>query len=372
MEPVKLYGMMLSGNTGRARSYFLHAGIPYREIGPSTPHYVRTVVPQAGGVATMPTIEFADGRVIRDGAAIIDHFEDQSGHAFSPSGPKQRFISRLFDVIGSEGFLRSGMHYRWNYDEENLAFLMYQNRRLVPQSELSDDIFDQMIEKMRSGTRKFGVNPDTYALIESLYGDVLAALHAHFDVHPYLLGGRPSFGDFGLNIMLFAHLGRDPKPLSVMVENGMAVFRWVERMNRPGGDLDGFACKDETYLPDDEVPQTLIDLLAVIAEDFVPETLAAADTINGWLAGQDGLAPGTPVQRGVGFGEFEVRGVRLSALAQPYRFYLLKRAQDDYAALSTQDRQAMDAILDQCGMTPLLRATLTRDIGRKDNLEVWL
>ena len=87
MEPVNLYGMKVSGHQSRARSYMIKAGIPFRERAPATEHYIKNVVPLAGGLRTMPTLEFADGSVIRDSSAIIDHFEAQSGYTFSPSTP---------------------------------------------------------------------------------------------------------------------------------------------------------------------------------------------------------------------------------------------------------------------------------------------
>ncbi|MGF1454879.1 MAG: glutathione S-transferase N-terminal domain-containing protein [Alphaproteobacteria bacterium] len=93
-QPVTMYEMMVSGHTARTRRYFIKADIPFYERAPSTEHYLKTVVPLAGGLRTMPTFEFPDGRVIRDSTAIIDHFEDQSGHPFSPTTPKQRFFSR--------------------------------------------------------------------------------------------------------------------------------------------------------------------------------------------------------------------------------------------------------------------------------------
>lgn len=157
-----------------------------------------------------------------------------------------------------------------------------------------------------------------------------------------------------------------------MHANGMNVLRWTERMNQHAPDWTEFEDWDDTYLDNDEIPETLIDLLRVMAEDFVPETLADAETINAWIAEQGDIEPGRPFERGVGFAEFELRGKTISALAQPYRFWRLKLAQDEYAAMSAEDRQAVDAILESCNMTPLLHATLTREIGRRDNLEVWL
>ena len=53
------------------------------------------------------------------------HFEATGGHAFSPKSPKQRILSRLFDVIGSDGLLRPALHYRWSFPEENSEFLRF-------------------------------------------------------------------------------------------------------------------------------------------------------------------------------------------------------------------------------------------------------
>ena len=66
-----------------------------------------------GGRQSIPVIETSEGAVIRDGAAIIDYFEAKSG--FSPTTPKQKNLTLLFDVIGCEGLLRPAMHYCWNF-----------------------------------------------------------------------------------------------------------------------------------------------------------------------------------------------------------------------------------------------------------------
>ncbi|MEO1027796.1 MAG: glutathione S-transferase family protein [Pseudomonadota bacterium] len=369
--PLTLYGVSHSLYTGRARSYLIKAGIPYREQPPNTARYKNHVLPNAGGRRGIPVIELDGGDVIRDGAAIIDHFEAASGHTFSPATPKQRFFSRLFDAIGAEGLLRPAMHYRWNFDEDNLDFLMFHFQMIMPPGEIGAEMAKKSAGQMRQAAMAFGVNPDNYTLVEALYADQLAAMDRHFKQHGYLLGGRPTIGDFGLLAPMFGHLGRDPKPMVQMQRDAKHVFRWVERMNRVDPDLVEFTDKSETYLADDQIPDTLIDLLRAMAEDFVPETLAAADCINAWLADQSEIT-GTECARGVGFASFEVRGTQVSALAQPYRFYLLKRAQDEYAAMDETNRAEVDALLQSCGMTPLLEAKLNRDIGRDNNLEVWL
>ena len=209
-------------------------------------------------------------------------------------------------------------------------------------------------------------------LIETLYLEFLDKLDSHFGQHPYLLGGRPCIGDFGMLRPLYAHLGRDPKPLSIMQANAIRVFRWVERMNRPEPDVGEFETQSDAYLADDQVADSLIDLLKHIAIDFIPETRAAADCINQWIDDQQELAPGTPMPRGVGMGSFTVRGVTINALAQPYRFFLLKRVQDEFAQLDHASQQEVQALLAACDMSDALNIRLTREVGLRNNLEVWL
>ncbi len=372
MTDITLYGSSLSLYTGRARSYLIKAGLAHHETTPTTRHYRDEVVPKAGGRQGIPTLEMPDGQIIRDGAAIIDHFEALSGNTFSPTTPKQRILSRLFDVIGAEGLLRPAMHYRWNFPEQNLEFLKFHFASMMPPGPNRAEKAEAAANRMRSACQGFGAVPDTFELVESLYHELLDKLNTHFAEQPYLLGGRPSIGDFGMIAPLYGHLGRDPAPLALMQARAIRLFRWVERMNRQDLDVGEFDVQDGAYLPDDEIPDTLIDLLKQIAIDFVPETRAAAACINDWLANQTDLTPGAEVSRGVGMGTFEVRGVTINALAQPYRFYLLKRVQDEFASLDAPIKKAVKDLLGACNMSAVLDITINREIGRQDNLEVWL
>ncbi len=76
--------------------------------------------------------------------------------------------------------------------------------------------------------------------------------------------------------------------------------------------------------------------------------------------------------RGVGNCEFEIRGTPISALAQPYRFYLLKRVQDEFAGLDAMAQEDVQSLLSACNMSELLNIKINRDIGRHANLEVWV
>ena len=125
---------------------------------------------------------------------------------------------------------------------------------------------------------------------------------------------------------MYPHLGRDPHPAKLMQQRGVSVHRWVERMNRYDQDVSEFFNAGTDFVENDEMPGSLMAVLRVLAEDFVPETLAAADLINRWLAEnkpETGVsAVGRPAQA-TGTASFVLRGETIEALAQTYRFYLL-------------------------------------------------
>lgn len=367
---VTLYGTPLSLYTGKARSYLIKSGIAYQEHTTTSEHYAQHVLSKAGS-RTVPTIETADGEVIRDGTAIIDHFESKSGARFSPASPKQKILSLLFDVIGAEGLLRPAMHYRWHFPEQNGDFVRFHFESMVPAKMDRKALAEKTMSRMQEACKAFGGVEENIPLIEALYEELLEKFDKHFANTPYLLGGSPCIGDFGLIAPLYAHLGRDPAPLQLMQMKAPRLFRWVERMNRPEPDVGEFGEIDATFLINDEIPETMSDLLKHLAEDFVPETRAAASCINQWLNDQSDLPASTPIQRGVGFGSFEVRGVQINALAQPYRFFLLKRVQDAFEGLDSNVQEEVREMLEDCGVADVLNIKIARNVIRKDNLEVW-
>jgi len=369
-EKHTLYAISHSLYSGRARSYLVKNGIPFQELSTGQESFKQDVLPRAK-LPTIPILVTPEDEVIRDGAAIIEHFERANGRPCTPRSPRQQIVSSLFDVIGAEGLLRPAMYYRWNFPRENLAFLQYHffhSQRDLPGRE---EKTEKMMDRMRFAAQVFGVTDDTREMVETLYLEYLDALNTHFDSYAYLLGWRPCLGDFGLIAPMYAHLGRDPYPLRQMQQRAVRVYRWVERMNRADQDVPEYFNAGTDLLENDAVPDSLVAVLRILAEDFVPETLAAAQTINQWLAENQPEA-GTPAERMLGMCNFSVRGQAMSAVAQPYRFYLLQQVQAVYDGLAAEDRAAVDTLLVDCGMHEILAARLERAVGRAENREVWL
>ena len=372
MSKVTLYGSSLSLYTGRARSYLIKSGIPYQETLPNSPHFAKNVLPKMGERQSIPVIETEDGEVIRDGAAIIDHYESNNGQHFSPVTPKQKTLSLLFDVIGTEGLLRPAMHYRWDFPKENLDFLTFHFETFIPPIPNRKEVAEKQMNRMRSAGQNFGAVPANFELIESLYESLIEKLDQHFAQYPYLLGNKPCIGDFGLLAPFFGHLGRDPVAIRLIQTKAIRLFRWIERMNRPDPDFGEFGPVAEEYIAGDEIPDSLIGVLKHIAIDFVPETTASAATINHWLAENQAIPSKMAAERHMGFTKFAVGDSEIQASAQPYRFYLLSRMQSHIDSLPDHEKIATQELLQQCGMKSLLQTRLTRKIGRHNNREVWL
>lgn len=369
----RLYAMTHSLYSGRARSYLIKHQIPFLELSTGHESFKAEVLPK-GKLPTIPTLVTPEGEVIRDGAAIIEHFEAANGRPCHPMGAKQQIMSALFDVIGTDGLLRPAMHYRWNFPDENLAFVRYHFLHSQRDTPAREEKTEAMMDRMRHAATVFGVTDESQAVVEALYLELLDALNTHFENHPYLLGAKPCIGDFGLIAPLYAHLGRDPHPARLMQQRATSVFRWVERMNRQDDDYPECFNPVAGFVEEDQVPHSLIEVLRVLSEDFVPETLAAADCINRWLE-KNQPEMGTPaigrLAAAPDMAKFEVRGHSFTAIAQPHRFYLLQRLQDIYRSLSGEERADVDDLLTDCEMTPVVSSVLSRRIVRSENLEVW-
>ncbi len=369
-----LYALPHSLYSGRARSYLIKNNIPFQEFSCGHESYKAEIVAEAK-LATIPVLRTEEGQVIRDGAAIIEYFEAANGRPCLPATPKQQIISGLFDLIGAEGLLRPAMHYRWNFPEENLSFLHYHffhSQRDHPEREAKTQY---MMDKMRYAATVFGVTDDSRELVETLYMEFLLALDKHFEQYPYLLGWKPCIGDFGLLAPLFAHLGRDPKPLQIMQQQAVHVYRWVERMNRSNQDAPECYNAGSGFLADDQIPDTLLTVLRAAAQDFLPETRAAAQSINGWLADNPAVS-GDRASRYLGQNDgkshFVVRGQSFETGAQPYRFFQLQIVQDAYKSCDDAGRAGIETMLDSCGLQELLTIELDRRLEQRDNLEVWV
>lgn len=377
----RLYGTPGSLYTGKARSYLTKQNIPFDNRAAGEAVFREKIVPKVGRWI-IPVLEGDDGLLVQDGSDIIAHFEEKGGVKYPayPATPLHSLIAQIFELFGGEGLLRPAMHYRWNFDDTNKSFLAKDfPAALAPTGateEMQAGIFEMASGRMRKAMASLGVAPETIPAIEESYAEFLELFDAHLAASPYLLGGRPSLGDWGLIAPLYAHLARDPYPAQLMKDKAFRVWRWVERMNAPDQDAGEYGEVPENLFEADAVPETLKALLRFIATDYVPEVEAYVAYANKWLSENPDIQAGTnglerPQDRALGATEFSWRGCRVKVMVMPYRLYLLQKIQDVAEKATPDARAAMEQLLSETNLSALLECRVTRRVARKNHLEVW-
>lgn len=357
-----LYGTGFSLYTGKARAYLRYKGIPYRERLSTLRVYKQVIVPKTG-VHFIPVLESPDGAFVQDTTDIIDFCEARFGaRGVYPATPCQRIVARLIELYADEWLVIPAMHYRWNFPEQNEAFLMAEFGRLVlphAPAVLRRRVARRNAKRFAGMLPILGVNARTAPAIEAAWHATLDDLQAHFSVHRYVLGERASIADFGLIAPLYAHLYRDPAPGALMRERAPAVAAWVERMFE-----DTPAVGD--WPADDTVPETLLPILQrQFTEQFpvLRETVAA---VAQWAAAH----PGEKLPRRVGTHTFRIGDATGKRALMPYPQWMLQRVLDDYARLNDADRARLDTLLAHCGAGDALHMPIGRRIERRDN-RLW-
>ena len=191
---------------------------------------------------------------------------------------------------------------------------------------------------------------------------------------PYLLGGQPSIGDYGLLGPLFAHLGRDPVPAGIMKRRAPKVFRWVERMNAPDPDLPEYGAYPASYLPEDELPDTLPPVLAQAAAELLPELTDKLAMLNAHVADRcpnDGEpVSARPHQRTIGTVDTHFRGAHHASGVQPYMLFLWQRVTGAFNRLDKNGQASVRAVMTRVGLDALLDARSSVRVERRNHVEV--
>lgn len=328
-----LYGAEVSYYSGKARSYLRHKRIDFEERLADISFYQEVCVP-AIGYPVIPVLVLPSGQIIQDTTLIIDHFEAADG-GFTPTGPRQRLVSRLMELFGDEWLTLPAMHYRWAYDaaETMLEFGM----NLLPHADREKQarIGEKAAAPFAGSLPVLGIHPENTAAIEESFVALLRKLDTHFRHVPYLLGERPCAGDFGLIGPLYAHLYRDATAGGLMRKEALAVCRYVERMMMPPASHGAF-------LPGDAVPDTLIPVLQQQMTEQMPVLAETEAMLADWVAAH----PDQKVPRGIGEHDFTLRGVTCRRMARPYQSWMYARARSIYDGADHADKASLDRLLD--------------------------
>ena len=178
----------------------------------------------------------------------------QAGAEQSRAGndPVARFVSILLEEFGDEWANKWMFHLRWARDEDCLAASGRAATMMAPRGneEARLAVRAQFMERMQSRLHFVGSNEVTAAQIEQSFLDGIERLEAHLATRPYLFGGRPSWGDFGLWGQIY-NAWTDPTGGAWIEGSAPNVLDWIHRMTWPAvlGDWEDWASVESTLAP---------------------------------------------------------------------------------------------------------------------------
>jgi glutathione S-transferase len=232
-EYYRIIGAEMSPYSVKVRSYFRYKAIPHQWV-------LRNAESQAefekyAKVPIIPLVVTPEGTGIQDSTPIIDAMEKiyplPSVH---PDDPIAKFISILIEEFGDEWGNKWMFHYRWTRDVDQIssagriARMRGANLEEHKHAALAAQVRARMVDRLWF----VGSNAVTAPQIEAGFVDMLGMLDRHLATRPYLFGGRPAFGDFGLWGQIY-EMWTDPTTGALIGGGTPHVLDWVHRMLWP-------------------------------------------------------------------------------------------------------------------------------------------
>ena len=191
---------------------------------------------------------------MQDSTPILESLEEAHPEpSFDPADLGLRFLSALLEEYGDEWGNKLMFHYRWGYPADQkhrsgtLARGMLKGHILRPLAPLAARFtVRRMIPRMAFA----GANENNAPILIESFGNLVEMLEIHLRDRAYLLGGRPSMGDFGLWGQLYQAYS-DPSCGAHLREHGPGIIAWLERMLTPRveGDFESLDSLAPTLLP---------------------------------------------------------------------------------------------------------------------------
>ena len=325
--PYQFLAAPLSLYSGKVRGYLRWKNIPYREILANRDIYEHEIVRRVG-YPIIPVLLTPNDETIQDTTDIIDYLENhEPGPSVYPDGDLQKLVALIFDLFGDEYLVIAAMHYRWAYNKE-YAWGQF-GKTLIPDAPYEHQVVagEKAAAKFMGFLPMLGITEKTMPEIERGYEVFLAAFQDHLANHKFLLGSRPSIGDYGLLGPLYAHNYRDPASGAMMEKRAPRVACWCRYTHAPQHPLFG------RFVDHDEIPYTLIPLLNIFVRDHLPILVDTARLLTEWAKDKPS---GTEVPRAIGVHEVQFGAVQETRAVLPYSLWMFQRIQDHLAGLQAE------------------------------------
>ncbi len=326
----RIYGVELSPFSVKIRSYFRYKQIPHQWI-------VRNAATMAdyqkyAKIPIVPLVVTPDERGLQDSTPIMEAMEELfPEHSTHPGDPISRFVSLLLEEFGDEWGNKWMFHLRWAREEDRLSAGGRIATTMAPagNEEARLAIRTQIIERMTGRVFFVGSNEVTAPQIEQSFRDALTLLEAHLVDRPYLFGGRPAFGDFGLWGQIY-NAWTDPTGGAWIEGSAPNVLDWIHRMLNPRaeGEFESWSSLESTLAP---------FLAEQVGALFCPWTVANAAAM---AAGNEEFS-------------VELAGKTFTQKPQKYHAKSLLAIREKYA--TAEGREALDPVLERAGCLAALQ-----------------
>jgi len=300
------------------------------------------VLPRVGR-PVIPILITPDNECIQDTTVIIDYFEARGTEKSAyPDTPKQKLAALLLECFGDEWLGIYALHYRWDYGGEQRKFIAKEfGKTTLPEgNKFSRYLAYKFSSLLVTNTLKkaAGAHKATAPGIRKSYEALVAALDIHLKDYPYLLGDRPSIGDYGFIGLFYGHQYCDPYPSEYLHQHAPNIIKWVERMQ---------FLKDAKYgdfLPNDEIPETLIPILQSMTREQFPVLKATLKQLDKWIENNPDTAE---VKRFLGKHEYTIGGMKSQRQYISFSCWMIQRCFDYYN--SVEDKTDLDEFLNSIG-----------------------
>jgi hypothetical protein len=143
-------------------------------------------------------------------------------------------------------------HYRWAREVDQVSSAGRIARMRGPKAaEQEHAAFTEKVRaRMVDRVWFVGSNEMTAPQIEAGFMDMLGLLDSHLAGRPFLFGGRPAFGDFGLWGQIY-QMWTDPTAGAIIGGGAPHVLDWVQRMLWPKaeGEFEAWSALEPTLMP---------------------------------------------------------------------------------------------------------------------------
>lgn len=331
--------------------------MPFKEVLATREVYAAEILPRVGW-PVMPVLVAPDDTTVQDTTDIIDYVEHaEGGPSVYPTGPKQKLAALILELFGDEWLLIAAMYYRWTFNEK-FAYAEFGNALYANLPK------DERTAKGREDGARFkaflpllGISPKTAPAIEATYEEFLRAFDTHLAAHDFVLGKRPSIGDYGLLGPLYAHNYRDPASGEHMEKTAPRVADWCRRTHAPQHFGTG------NFIENDEIPDTLMPILKMFAREHVPILEGTAKLFSAWAAENKDA---DEVPRAIGMHEYTIGGVSENRGIIPYPLWMLQRVTDHLAGLFGADKKQAESLLKSIGAGALINLEISPRLTRKN------